>query len=151
MHCLGLPYWHYQLVLSCYLHLHQPKSRQLSLDNMRQFQTLGRIDQTPGIPGPDENIPNRACMPCIFFYIFNFCKKRISCAYQLSKVSRWTCYDQNIPNRSQQTINIFKLYWRTSSYAVHFCTKKWRTSSYAHTFLLHFKFFKTDFLCLQAT
>ena len=28
-HCLGLPYWHYQLVLSWYPH--QPESHQLSL------------------------------------------------------------------------------------------------------------------------
>ena len=28
-HCLGLPYWHYQLVLSWYLH--QPESHQLNL------------------------------------------------------------------------------------------------------------------------
>ena len=113
----------------------------------------------------DQNIPNRGqqtinifksywrttLYAVHFFYIFHLCKKLLSCTYQLSKLSKWTCYDQNIPNRRQQTINLFKLYWRTSSYAVHFCPKKRRMSSYAHTFLLHFKFVKTDFLCLQAT
>ena len=93
----------------------------------------------------------RARTPCISFTFFICVKQQLSCTYQLSKLSKWTCYDQNIPNRRQQTINLFKLYSRTSSYAVHFCPKKWRTSSYAHTFLLHFKFVKTDFLCLQAT
>ena len=29
MHCLGLPHWHYQLVLTWYLH--QPESHHLSL------------------------------------------------------------------------------------------------------------------------
>ena len=58
--------------------------------------------------------------PCIFFYIFQFGKKRLSCAYQLSKLSKWTYYVQNVPNRCQRTLNYFKIYWRTSSYAVHF-------------------------------
>ena len=31
-HCLGLPFWHYQLVLSLYLH--QPESHQLSLQKV---------------------------------------------------------------------------------------------------------------------
>merc|ERR1719458_2201228 len=33
-HCLGLPYWHYQLVLSWYLH--QPESHQLSLHKVSE-------------------------------------------------------------------------------------------------------------------
>ena len=33
-HCLGMPYWHYQLVLSLYLH--QPESHQLSFTNVSQ-------------------------------------------------------------------------------------------------------------------
>ena len=53
-------------------------------------------------------------------YIFHFCQNQLSSAYKLSKLSKRSCYDQNIPNRGQQTINIFKSYWRTSSYAVHF-------------------------------
>ena len=32
LHCLGLPCWHYQFVLSWYLH--QPESHQLSLQNV---------------------------------------------------------------------------------------------------------------------
>ena len=82
----------------------------------------------------DQNIPNRvqqtinifksywrtSSYAVHFFYIFHLCKKLFSCTYQLYKLSKWTCYDQNIPNRGQQTINIFKSYWRTSSYAVHF-------------------------------
>ena len=35
MHCLGLPYWHYQLVLTWYLH--QPESHQLSLQQPLGF------------------------------------------------------------------------------------------------------------------
>ena len=34
-HCVGMPYWHYQLVLSWYLH--QPESHQLSLQKVSQF------------------------------------------------------------------------------------------------------------------
>ena len=40
-HCLGLPYWHYQLVLSLYLH--QLESHQLSLHKWLSYLlTLGR-------------------------------------------------------------------------------------------------------------
>ena len=53
-------------------------------------------------------------------YIFHFCQNQLSSAYKLPKWSKRSCYDQNIPNRGQQTINIFKSYWRTTSYAVHF-------------------------------
>ena len=56
-HCLELPYWHYQLVLSWYLH--QPESHKLSLTNVCEFQRLEPIDRTPGIPGPDKNIKKR--------------------------------------------------------------------------------------------
>ena len=55
-HCLGMLYWHYRLVLSLYLH--QPESHQLSLQkvsqSVSQFQTLGPIDRTPGIPGSNK-------------------------------------------------------------------------------------------------
>ena len=54
-HCLGLPYCHYQQVLSWYLH--QPESHQLSLQkvlSVSEFETLGPIDRTPGIPGSDK-------------------------------------------------------------------------------------------------
>ena len=51
-YCLGLPYWHYKLVLSWYLH--QPESHQLSLQKVCDGQTPGPIDQTPGIPGSDN-------------------------------------------------------------------------------------------------
>ena len=34
-HCLWLPYWHHQLVLSCYLH--QPTSHQLCLQKVSQW------------------------------------------------------------------------------------------------------------------
>ena len=53
-------------------------------------------------------------------YIFHFCQNQLSSAYKLPKWSEWSCYDQNIPNRGQKTINIFNSYWRTSWYAVHF-------------------------------
>ena len=51
-HCLGRPYWHHQLVLSCYPH--QPESHQLSLKIVLQFQRSGPIDRTPGTPGSDK-------------------------------------------------------------------------------------------------
>ena len=69
-------------------------------------------------------------------YIFHFCQNQLSSAYKLPKWSKWSCYDQNIPNRGQQTINIFKSYWRTTSYAVHFfyifhsCKKKQLSCTY---------------------
>ena len=50
-HCLGLPYWHYQFVLSWYLH--QPESHQLSLKKV--LLTSGPKDRTPGLPGSDKN------------------------------------------------------------------------------------------------
>ena len=53
--CLGLPYWHHQLVLSCYPH--QPESHQLSLHNslvLSELERSGPIDRTPGIPGSDK-------------------------------------------------------------------------------------------------
>ena len=40
-HCLCLPYWHHQLVLSCYLH--QPQSRHLSLKKWSYQGYLGPI------------------------------------------------------------------------------------------------------------
>ena len=47
-HCLGLPFWHYQLVLSLYLH--QLESHQLSLHkvshSLSEFETTGSIDRT---------------------------------------------------------------------------------------------------------
>ena len=46
-HCLVMPYWHYQLVLS----LHQPESGQLSFNNVSQ-------SRTPGISGSDKDIHN---------------------------------------------------------------------------------------------
>ena len=55
-HCLGLPYWHYQLVLSLYLH--QPESHQFSLqkvlDSVSEWERTGPIDRTPGTPGSDK-------------------------------------------------------------------------------------------------
>ena len=51
-----MPYRHYQLVLSWYLH--QPESHQLSLQKVTQFvslfETLEPIDRTPGTPGSDK-------------------------------------------------------------------------------------------------
>ena len=52
LHCLGLPYWHYQLVLSW--ELHQLESHKLSFNKV-WWQTLGPIDRTPGIPGSARN------------------------------------------------------------------------------------------------
>ena len=53
-HCLGLPYCHHQLVLSCYPH--QPESHQLSLNIVPHLDTSGPIDRTPGTPGSDKNV-----------------------------------------------------------------------------------------------
>ena len=52
-HCLGLPFWHYQLVLSWYPH--QPESHQLNLNKVCYLRTFGPKDRTPGLPGSDEN------------------------------------------------------------------------------------------------
>ena len=49
---IGLPYWHYQLVLSWYLH--QPESHQLSFTKVSDRRTTGPIDRTPGTPGSDK-------------------------------------------------------------------------------------------------
>ena len=55
-HCLGMPYWHYQLVLSLYLH--QPESHQFSLhkvlESLSLWERTGPIDRTPGTPGSDN-------------------------------------------------------------------------------------------------
>ena len=45
-HCLELPYWHYQLVLSWYLH--QQESHQLSLNKVSQWRTDGHPDPKIG-------------------------------------------------------------------------------------------------------
>ena len=55
-HCLGVPYWHYQLVLSWYIH--QPESHQLSLKkglSVTDRQTSGPKDRTPETLGSDKN------------------------------------------------------------------------------------------------
>ena len=52
--CLGLPYWHYQLVLGWYHH--QPESTQLSLTKVSEFVTSGPLDRTPGLPGSDKKV-----------------------------------------------------------------------------------------------
>ena len=55
-HCLGLPYWHYQLVLSLYLH--QLESHQLSLHKwLTQFVSERQANPYigPGTPGSDKN------------------------------------------------------------------------------------------------
>ena len=58
-HCLELPYWHHQLVLSWYPH--QPESHQLSLhkvlDSLTHSLSDGHPDTKigPGIPGSDKN------------------------------------------------------------------------------------------------
>ena len=49
-HCIGLPYWHFELVLSWYLH--QPESQRLGLSDGR---TSGPKYWTPGLPGSDKN------------------------------------------------------------------------------------------------
>ena len=56
-HCLGMPYWHHQLVLSLYLH--QLESHQLSLHkrlSLSLWERTGPIDRTPGTPGSDKNV-----------------------------------------------------------------------------------------------
>ena len=58
LHCLELSCWHYQLVLSWYLH--QPESHQLSftnlLDGPTYWRTSGPKDRTPGLPGSNRNV-----------------------------------------------------------------------------------------------
>ena len=53
-HCLELPPWHYQPVLSWYLH--QPESHQSSLNKVSQGRTSGPNYRTPGLPGSDKNV-----------------------------------------------------------------------------------------------
>ena len=53
--CLGMSYWHYQLVLGWYLH--QPESHQLSLKSVSDSVTSGPNYRTPGLPGSDKNKP----------------------------------------------------------------------------------------------
>ena len=53
-HCLGMPYWHDQLVLSLYLH--QLQSHQLSFKKVCDLERSEPIDRTPGIPGSDKNL-----------------------------------------------------------------------------------------------
>ena len=49
--CLGLPYWHYQLVLTWYLH--QPESHQLSLQNLSESVSDNRTHRSDqGYLGP---------------------------------------------------------------------------------------------------
>ena len=55
-HCLGLPYWHHQLVLSCYPH--QPESHQLSLQN-----SLGVTSGYQGHLGPIKM--QKTCCWCL--------------------------------------------------------------------------------------
>ena len=54
-HCLGLPYWHYQLVLSLYLL--QPGLHQLSL--LTQFETLRSDPKAHVYLGPIKTIAAR--------------------------------------------------------------------------------------------
>ena len=72
-HCLGLPYWHHQLVLICYPH--QPESHQLSLQNtlvVSELETSGPIDRTPGTPGSDKNrLSKNSFALCILLHIVN--------------------------------------------------------------------------------
>ena len=49
--CLGLPYWHYQLVLDWYLH--QPESHKLSLTNL--LYSVREIRIIPQVPGSDKD------------------------------------------------------------------------------------------------
>ena len=55
-HCLELPYWHHQLVLTWYLH--QPESHQLSLTK-RHLLTSGPNYRTPGLPGSDKKLNSK--------------------------------------------------------------------------------------------
>ena len=48
-YCLGLPYWHHQLVLGC--NPHQPESHQLSQHILCHWRTSRPTDRTPGTPG----------------------------------------------------------------------------------------------------
>ena len=63
-HCLGLPYWHYQLVLTWYLH--QPESHQLSFNKVPHSITTGPIDRTPGTPGSDKKKLKKHCHSRVF-------------------------------------------------------------------------------------
>ena len=62
--------WHYQLVLSLYLH--QLESGQLSFNRVTQFQTTGPIDRTPGTPGSDNKLlPLETLLQSIYNWFLN--------------------------------------------------------------------------------
>ena len=52
-HCLGMPYWHFQLVLSWYLHYSE--SHQSSLHKCLPLTHSHRDTRTPGTPRSDKN------------------------------------------------------------------------------------------------
>ena len=87
-HCLGMPHWYYQLVLSSYLH--HPESHQFSLHKVTQwvseFQTTGPIDRTPGTPGSDKNYVGGDCVVAISDLLCNF--PQLLTAY-LKQSDRW--------------------------------------------------------------
>ena len=76
--------------------------------------------------------------PCISFTFFIRVKKQLSCTYQLSKLSKWTYYVQNVPNRCQRTLKYTGVRARTPAYEL-----------VRRAFFSHFSFSsKTAFLCL---
>ena len=60
-HCLVMPYWHFQLALSLYLH--QLKSGQLSFKT-GVLETVRPIDRIRGITGSDKNINQNISEMC---------------------------------------------------------------------------------------
>ena len=54
-HCFGLPYQHYQLVLSWHLQLSLKNLSQSLTHSLTHSVTCGPLDWTPGIPGSDRN------------------------------------------------------------------------------------------------
>ena len=82
-HCLGLPYWHYQLVLSLYLH--QLESHQLSLHNwLSEFQRTRPIDRTRDtcllLPHgyKMKNNFNSLILACSDLYVYMYCPIMLS-------------------------------------------------------------------------
>ena len=76
--CVGMPYWHYQLVLSWYLH--QPESHQLSWTKpllLRETRTH-RSDQ--GHLGPIKNMDRSidlAVQHILIYWVLNICIEHI--------------------------------------------------------------------------
>ena len=59
-HCLELPSWHYQLVLTWYLHQVSSSVKSQQRHSLTHSRTSGSNYRTPGLPGSDKNLKDNA-------------------------------------------------------------------------------------------